>query len=198
MIEVNNLKKQFIKEEKNKKKVSFYAVDDISFKANYNEIVGVIRIRHKNSKHFGHIGYDIAPEYRNLGYGSKILELGIIEAKKLGFDTVVLTCLDYNIASQKVIKKNGGFITNIFENTNFVWISTMIDANIAWRINKANSSTKYYFGSMHKIFSTEEKAKEFIKITRDLYGGTFNIEPYELDAPMPTYKEYLFFPIFAL
>ena len=38
-----------------------------------------------------------------------------------------------------------------------------------------------------------EKAKEFIKITRDLYGGTFNIEPYELDAPMPTYKEYLFF-----
>lgn len=81
-----------------------------------NEIVGVIRIRHKNSKHFGHIGYDIAPEYRNLGYGSKILELGIIEARKLGFDTVVLTCLDYNIASQKVIKKNGGFITNIFEN----------------------------------------------------------------------------------
>ncbi len=42
MIEVNNLKKQFIKEEKNKKKVSFYAVDDISFKANYGEIVGVI------------------------------------------------------------------------------------------------------------------------------------------------------------
>lgn len=55
------------------------------------------------------------------------------------------------------------------------------------------TSGEYSDYGIDRVFSTEEKAKEFIKITRDLYGGTFNIEPYELDAPMPTYKEYLFF-----
>ena len=55
------------------------------------------------------------------------------------------------------------------------------------------TSGEYSAYCINRVFSTEEKAKEFIKITRDLYGGTFNIEPYELDAPMPTYKEYLFF-----
>ena len=55
------------------------------------------------------------------------------------------------------------------------------------------TSGEYSDYGIDRVFSSEEKAKEFIKITRDLYGGTFNIEPYELDAPMPTYKEYLFF-----
>ena len=55
------------------------------------------------------------------------------------------------------------------------------------------TSGEYSAYCINRVFSSEEKAKEFIKITRDLYGGTFNIEPYELDAPMPTYKEYLFF-----
>lgn len=55
------------------------------------------------------------------------------------------------------------------------------------------TSGEYSAYCINRVFSTEEKAKEFIRITKDLYGGTFNIEPYELDAPMPTYKEYLFF-----
>ena len=55
------------------------------------------------------------------------------------------------------------------------------------------TSGEYSAYCINRVFSSEEKAKEFIKITRDLYGGTFNIESYELDAPMPTYKEYLFF-----
>ena len=53
------------------------------------------------------------------------------------------------------------------------------------------TSGEYSAYCINRVFSSEEKAKEFIKITRDLYGGTFNIEPYELDAPMPTYN--LFF-----
>lgn len=55
------------------------------------------------------------------------------------------------------------------------------------------TSGEYSEYGIDRVFSTEEKAKEFIRVTMDLYGGTFNIEPYELDAPMPTYKEYLFF-----
>lgn len=42
MIEVKNLKKKFIKTTKDKKTVEFYADDDISFKANKGEIVGIL------------------------------------------------------------------------------------------------------------------------------------------------------------
>ena len=42
MITVKNLKKEFIKEDKKKKKTSFYAVNNISFSANNKEIVGIL------------------------------------------------------------------------------------------------------------------------------------------------------------
>lgn len=42
MLEVNNLKKQFTRQDKNKKKTTFYAVDGVSFKADKGEIVGVL------------------------------------------------------------------------------------------------------------------------------------------------------------
>lgn len=42
MITVKNVKKEFIKTEKNKKKTSFYAVNDISFEANKKEILGIL------------------------------------------------------------------------------------------------------------------------------------------------------------
>ena len=42
MIEVKNVKKQFIKTTKDKKKIKFYANDDISFEANKGEIVGIL------------------------------------------------------------------------------------------------------------------------------------------------------------
>jgi sodium transport system ATP-binding protein len=42
MIEVKNLKKKFVKTTKDKKTVEFYADDDISFKANKGEILGIL------------------------------------------------------------------------------------------------------------------------------------------------------------
>ena len=43
-----------------------------------------------------------------MGYGSKILELALKEAKKLKLEKVLLTCDRDNLASQKIIEKNGG------------------------------------------------------------------------------------------
>lgn len=42
MLEVKNIKKQFTKQKNKKEKISFYANDDISFKANTGEIVGIL------------------------------------------------------------------------------------------------------------------------------------------------------------
>ncbi len=42
MLEVNNLKKEFTRQDKNKKKTSFYAVNGVSFKADKGEIIGIL------------------------------------------------------------------------------------------------------------------------------------------------------------
>lgn len=86
----------------------FFAIKD-------NEIIGAIDIRHEIEsseylKNFGgHIGYGIFPTERGKWYATEMLKLWLLEAKKLVTDRekVLLVCLDTNIASAKVIEKNG-------------------------------------------------------------------------------------------
>ena len=54
------------------------------------------------------IYYKIRSSYRNQGYGNKILELGLKEAKKLSFKQIRINCDNNNIASRKIILKNHG------------------------------------------------------------------------------------------
>lgn len=80
------------------------------------EVVGVVRIRHNEVEYAGHIGYDIAPNYRNRGYGFHILRLALKEAKRIGIEEVILTCNIHNTASQKIIENNKGkLIATIFD-----------------------------------------------------------------------------------
>ena len=55
------------------------------------------------------------------------------------------------------------------------------------------TSGEYSDYGIDKVFSTEEKAKEWVDVITSMYGGNYNIEQYELDAPIPERKEYLFF-----
>ncbi len=81
--------------------------------------LGRLDIRHQLNQHLldvgGHIGYDIRPSWRRRGYGTKILELGLVKAKQLSLAQVLLTCTDTNSASEKIILKNGG----VYEDTRF-------------------------------------------------------------------------------
>lgn len=54
------------------------------------------------------IYYKIRKSERKKGYGNVILELGLLEARKLGFKKVRINCDDNNLASKKIILKNGG------------------------------------------------------------------------------------------
>lgn len=81
-----------------------------------DEFIGKASIRHELTKELlqsgGHIGYEIRPSKRKMGYGTKILALALISARKLGIEKVLVTCDDDNIGSAKIIEKNGGILEN--------------------------------------------------------------------------------------
>ena len=56
------------------------------------------------------IFYKIRVSKRNQGYGTKMLQLALIQCKKLGMKKVRINCDDNNVASIKVIKNNGGML----------------------------------------------------------------------------------------
>ena len=56
----------------------------------------------------GNIGYGIRPTERRKGYNKINLYLGMIEAKKVGLDKVMLDCDVNNLGSDKTLKALGG------------------------------------------------------------------------------------------
>ena len=79
-----------------------------------NVILGTCSLRHKLSDKLrtfgGHIGYQIRPSQRKKDYGTTILKLALVEAKRLGLKQVLITCDDENIASIKIIERNTGIL----------------------------------------------------------------------------------------
>lgn len=77
-----------------------------------SRIVGRVSIRHRLNENLllegGHIGYDIRPSERCRGYGSAQLTLALIKTREMGIDRVFITCDTDNLASAKIIEKNGG------------------------------------------------------------------------------------------
>ena len=78
----------------------------------YGEIVGSCRVRvqlnDRYRKRGGHIGYDVRSRYRRRGIGTQLLKEALGELRRAGLDRALLTCEDDNIASWKIIEKNGG------------------------------------------------------------------------------------------
>lgn len=81
-----------------------------------NKLIGMFHLRHvikgELINHGGNIGYLIRPSERKKGYGTKMLELALDKAKELNLDKVLISCREENIASKKVIEKNGGIYEN--------------------------------------------------------------------------------------
>lgn len=51
-----------------------------------------------------------------MGYGTQILALVLPKAKELGIDRLLVTCDATNIASRKIIEKNGGILESQLPN----------------------------------------------------------------------------------
>lgn len=76
------------------------------------EFMGHANVRHTlvewSTKIGGHIGFAIRPSAWRKGYGRKILELALPEAKRIGLSRVLLTCNESNLGSRRIIEGNGG------------------------------------------------------------------------------------------
>ena len=83
-----------------------------------DDIVGAVNIRHELNDKLknigGHVGYGVAKPYRGNGYASSMLEEALNRLNKMGIHKVLMTCNPYNYASQKVIKKHGGYEINSY------------------------------------------------------------------------------------
>ncbi|MEO8466493.1 MAG: GNAT family N-acetyltransferase [Gammaproteobacteria bacterium] len=81
-------------------------------------VIGVARLRHNIGTPFlaneaGHIGYDVAPSWRGRGYGHRVLQAALVEARALGIERVLLFADENNEPSRKTIVRQGGQLESI-------------------------------------------------------------------------------------
>ncbi len=120
-----NVASKQVKKERHVPSTQFYLLDE-----DRNIMVGACSIRHYLNEILrnggGHIGDGIRPSERGKGYGTKLVELALKEAKKLGIKEVMMSCDKDNIASKKTIINNGGVfekeIINEEEDILLYWI----------------------------------------------------------------------------
>lgn len=78
------------------------------------KFVGRIAIHHELSDALrisgGHIGYDTVPSFRGRGVATQMLRQALPLARALGLAEVLLTSDDHNLASHRVIERNGGVL----------------------------------------------------------------------------------------
>ncbi len=88
--------------------------------------LGRLSLRHRLNadlrRSAGNIGYEIRPSRRGQGLGTRILTLGLQEARNTGLSRVLLTCYDDNLRSIRVIEANGGvrYTDHLVPGTNMV------------------------------------------------------------------------------
>lgn len=85
------------------------------FRKSDDMLIGLLSIRHSLNrpdlkKYAGNIGYSVRPSERRKGYATNILKIGIDVCRELGIENALLICGEDNVASTRVIKKNGGVL----------------------------------------------------------------------------------------
>jgi predicted acetyltransferase len=77
------------------------------------KFLGRLTIRHRLApepagSRNGHIGYEVRPSARRQGHATAMLGAALPWARRLGLESVLLTCDDNNEASRRTIEHNGG------------------------------------------------------------------------------------------
>lgn len=84
-----------------------------------DEFIGEAQLRHRLNDYLinegGHVGYGIRPARRRQGYGRLILALALEECRRLDLRRVLVTCLEDNVASARIIEANGGELENVID-----------------------------------------------------------------------------------
>ena len=61
----------------------------------------------------GHIGYDVRPTARGRGHATALLGATLRIARDAGITSALLTCAPGNLASRRVIERNGGVLVDV-------------------------------------------------------------------------------------
>lgn len=111
--------KQLLEESEGKHLPKGYVPQTAYWLVDGDEFIGRVSIRHTLTEHLlregGHVGYDIRPSKRKMGYGKKLLELSLPKVKAMGIEKVLVTCDETNVGSQRIIEANGGVFENSVE-----------------------------------------------------------------------------------
>lgn len=84
--------------------------------------VGYIQVRHRPS-HGAHMpegsethiaSYGVEPSARRKGYGTAILRLALVEARKIGLTEVLVGAGEENVAAWRIAEKSGGELLTVF------------------------------------------------------------------------------------
>ncbi|MCA9041791.1 MAG: GNAT family N-acetyltransferase [Planctomycetaceae bacterium] len=83
------------------------------------EVIGRVGIRHELNEFLaregGHIGYIVRPSFRGQGFGTLMLKQALETDQARTIGRLLVTCDEDNMASEKIILKNGGVLENIVE-----------------------------------------------------------------------------------
>ena len=87
--------------------------DCVFWLIDHGEYVGQLSVRPNLDTPYlitygGHIGYGIRPSLRRRGYGQIILSLALEKCRDMGLNRILITCDSDNLASKKIIERNGG------------------------------------------------------------------------------------------
>lgn len=93
------------------------------------EYLGRLALRHRLTPHLrergGHIGYDVRRSARRQGHATAMLRAALPVAAGLGIDTALVTCDVDNVASRRVIERNGGVLEDQRGDMLRFWIPTI-------------------------------------------------------------------------
>jgi predicted acetyltransferase len=90
--------------------------------------LGTLVLRHRLTPELlvagGHIGYHVVAPWQRQGHTTRMLEAGLVEARRLGLSRVLLTCDPGNEPSIRVITANGGYPGETLGDELRYWIDT--------------------------------------------------------------------------
>jgi RimJ/RimL family protein N-acetyltransferase len=93
-----------------------------------SEYLGRVSIRHRLNESLmregGSIGYDVRPGARRRGHATAMLAAALPRAAALGIDRARIDCDATNLASRRVIEKNGGLFEKEERGTLYFWVPT--------------------------------------------------------------------------
>lgn len=77
------------------------------------KILGYLTIKRKNLNldNVGQIYLNIRPSARKMGYGDKLLKMGLTKCREINLKQVIISVPEESIGGQKLMQKNGGVLT---------------------------------------------------------------------------------------